>query len=1003
MKLKNVEDAYELSPLQQGLLFHSVYAPESGVYVLQIEWLLRGEINLKAFEHAWQQAVNRHSSLRTCFVWKNLDKPLQVVRQSVKLSITIEDWSELSDSEQQARLLDFLKADRRRGFELSRAPLLRLALLRLDDEHHRLIWSNHHLLLDGWSGPLILKEVFMLYQGLCWNEPVQLAQPRPYRDYIFWLQSQSLEKAERYWREKLRGLRSPTTLALRRGAVVRAGERDERAEGEHEVQWLKFSASETAELNAASRRYQVTLNTIAQGAWSILLSRYSGERDVVFGTTVAGRPAELRGVEQMVGLFINTLPVRVRINERERVSELLEGLQAEAVETRQYEHSPLIEVAKWSEMPRGIPLFESILAFENFPTDASFGEQMKQSTGLEALDFKAHGRGSHALAAVVYPEQELQVKIEYEPDQFDDETISRMLGHFRQLLKAIATDPQQRICDLPLLTESERHQLLWELNDTAAEFPQDVCLHQLIEQQVARTPAATAVVCEGERLSYSELNARANRLAHRLQELGIGPEQRVGILLEHSPETMVAVLGILKAGGAYVGLDPQWPVERFAFALADAGARLLLTHSQFRSAWEGSQTLHCPVLFLDEEEAGLAELPATNLTNHVTPAGLAYLIYTSGSTGRPKAVMGEHRQVINYIHAISARLGLGPGAYAVHQSLAVDAPVTYLFAALMWGGTLHLIGRERASDAEQLGDYMQQEQVDFFKIAPSYLAALLAAATPEKIMPRRVLIVGGEAFGRGLAEQALRLGGGACKVVNHYGPTETTVGVLTYQVEPGEGERDAAATLPLGRPMSNMRVYVLDEHLLPAPIGVVGELYVGGAGVARGYLGRPELTAEKFVPDMYGGAAGARLYRTGDVGRWAPDGNVEFLGRIDHQVKIRGYRVEVEEVETVLEEHPAVRTAVVEARATWCGRKAASPLRLMVAIPHTKRLVSASYETGRASGCRITWCLWRGLSWMSYRERRREKLIEKRYPRPIGKPEICRNNLVQPHAHHMKS
>jgi NRPS condensation-like uncharacterized protein len=328
MKLKNVEDVYELSPLQQGLLFHSLYAPDSGVYVQQTEWLLRGEINLKAFEQAWQQAVNRHSSLRTCFVWEDLDKPLQVVRQSVKLRIALEDWSELSASEQQARLLDFLAADRRRGFELSRAPLLRLALLRLDEQRHRLIWSNHHLLLDGWSIPLLLKEVFILYQGLCRNEPVQLAPVRPYRDYISWLQNQSLEQAERFWREKLRGLTSPTTLARGRGAVARDGERSEGAEGEHREQWLSLSAAETAELNAAARRYQVTLNTIAQGAWSILLSRYSGEQEVVFGTTLAGRPAELRGVEQMVGLFINTLPMRVRINERERVSELLKGLQA---------------------------------------------------------------------------------------------------------------------------------------------------------------------------------------------------------------------------------------------------------------------------------------------------------------------------------------------------------------------------------------------------------------------------------------------------------------------------------------------------------------------------------------------------------------------------------------------------------------------------------------------------------------------------------------------------
>ncbi|HKP82391.1 MAG TPA: amino acid adenylation domain-containing protein, partial [Pyrinomonadaceae bacterium] len=512
---------------------------------------------------------------------------------------------------------------------------------------------------------------------------------------------------------------------------------------------------------------------------------------------------------------------------------------------------------------------------------------------------------------------ELEGAFTVNTDLFDLDTATRMARYFERVLRAATADSHQRLSRLSLLNSEERRLLLTGWNDTKTNYGPARCLHQLFEEQAARTPEATAVVCEGERLSYSELNERANRLAHRLRELGIGPEQRVGILLEHSPETMVAVLGIHKAGGAYVGLDPQWPAERLSFALTDGGARLLLTHSQFRSAWDGWQTLQCPVLFLDEEEAGLAELPVTNPTSHVTPDGLAYLIYTSGSTGRPKAVMGEHRQVVNYIRAVSERLGLGSGSYAVHQSLAVDAPVTYLFAAFMWGGTLHLIGRDRASDAERLGDYIRQEQVDYFKIAPSYLAALLVGAEPEKIMPRRVLMVGGEAFGRGLAEQALRLGGGSCKVINHYGPTETTVGCLTYEVELGGG--DAGATLSLGRPMSNMSIYVLDEHMMPVPVGVVGELYVSGAGVARGYLGRPELTAEKFVPDTFSGEAGARMYRTGDVARWAPDGTVEFLGRIDHQVKIRGYRVEIEEIETVLEEHPGVRTAVVEARTDGRG------------------------------------------------------------------------------------
>ncbi|HKP82394.1 MAG TPA: amino acid adenylation domain-containing protein, partial [Pyrinomonadaceae bacterium] len=531
----NIEDILSLSPMQKGLLFHSLYAPDSGVYFQQVHCVLRGNLNIEAFKEAWQQALNRHSILRTSFFWEEeLKEPVQVVNREVTLSIELEDWSELTAAEQQSRLVDFLEADRRRGFELSRAPLLRLALLRLDDQRHRLIWSHHHLLLDGWSIPLLLKEVFIFYEGLCRNEPVQLAQARPYGDYISWLQSQSLEEAERYWREKLRGLTSPTTIA-------RAGERSAGAEGEYRGQRLHLSEAETAELSAVARRHQLTLNTVVQGAWSILLSRYSGEREVVFGTTVAGRPAELDGVEQMVGVFINTLPMRVRINEGERVSEWLRGLQAEAVEMRQYEYSPLIDVTKWSEMPRGTPLFESLFVFDNYPVNnSSSPSQASEIPTIEDVGY--YRRANYPLMLIVAPDTELRWTLSYEADLFDEEMISRLLGHFRQLLRVIAADPQQTVSDLSLLSDSERHQLLREFNDTAAEFPQDVCLHELIEQQVTRTPEQTAVVFEEKQVSYRELNERANQLAHHLHALGVKAESPVGILLERSVEMVVALL-----------------------------------------------------------------------------------------------------------------------------------------------------------------------------------------------------------------------------------------------------------------------------------------------------------------------------------------------------------------------------------------------------------------------------------------------------------------------------
>ncbi|HEU4874945.1 MAG TPA: amino acid adenylation domain-containing protein, partial [Pyrinomonadaceae bacterium] len=914
MKLKNVEDIYDLSPIQQGLLFHSLYAPDSGVYVQQIEWVLRGELNLKAFEQAWQQVVNRHSTLRTCFFWEDLDKPLQVVRQSVKLRIAIDDWSELSASEQQSRLVSFLEADRRRGFELSRAPLLRLALVRLDDQRHRLILSNHHLLLDGWSIPLLLKEVFIFYQGVCRNEPVQLPQPRSYRDYIFWLQNQPLEEAERYWREKLRGLSSPTTLALGRGAVARVGERGEGAEGEYREQWLSLNAAETAELNAAARRHKLTLNTIAQGAWSILLSRYSGEQDVVFGMTVAGRPAGMRGVEQMVGLFINTLPLRVRINERERVSELLKGLQAEAVEMRQYEHSPLLEVAKWSEIPRGIPLFESVLAFENYPTDASFGEQIRQSTGLEVLDVKAHERGNHSLAAVVYPaEHELHFKIEYEHEQFDDETIRRMLEHFRQLLSAIITDPQQRVCDLQLLTDSEREQLLVEFNGTSAEFPQDVCLHQLIEQQVARTPEEVAVVLEEEEVSYRELNERANQLAHHLRSLGVGPEIRVGILLERSVEMVVALLGVLKAGGAYVPLDPEYPAERLRFMLEDSQVSVLITDGQL----EGTLPPHTAhLLRIDDEAEMLRQYKTSNPELVGVAENLAYIIYTSGSTGQPKGALITHASLVNYVTVISRDFGLTPSdGFAQIASASFDVAVEEIFPALVSGARVVLC-REIPYAKDFLG-VIARKKLTAFELPTAfwhewvYELSQSGEQLPECV---RLVVVGGE---KNLPDRFAtwqRLVDGHVSLIHVFGLTETTITSTTYKPSTANAAEDVKHSLPIGRPLANTQIRILDAQMRLAPIGVAGELYIGGPGVARGYNHRADLTAERFLPDLFSSEAGARMYRTGDLARYLENGEIEFIKRIDEQVKVRGYRIELGEVEAALREQEGVRECVVVAR-----------------------------------------------------------------------------------------
>jgi amino acid adenylation domain-containing protein/FkbM family methyltransferase len=903
-----------LSFAQQRLWFLNQWEPSSPFYNSPSVLRLSGRLELPVLHRTLVELVRRHEILRTSFPSVG-GRPRQRIAETLLPALPMVDLSALDPEVAQHAAATLAQDEARRPFDLSTGPLLRATLLRLAADDHVLFFTTHHIVSDGWSIGVLVKNVAALYQAYERGLESPLAELSvQYADYAVWqrewLSGEVLEQQLAYWRKQLAG--APPVLTLPtdhprprvqnyRGAALR----------------FVLSAELTTALKELSRRTGVTLFMTLLAGFKVLLWRLSGQEDISVGTGIANRTQ--REMEGVIGFFVNTLVMRTEIQGELSFNEFLTQVREVCLGAYGHQEVPFERLVEELRPERSLthsPLFQVMFVLQNAPFEPL------ELPGLRLSSFSSEQSTTKFDLRLSLSELKnggLEGTFTFNTDLFEPDTIHRMAVYLERVLGAAVADSQTPLSKLSLLNNEEQDLLLNEWNDTKTNYGPVRCLHELFEEQVARTPEATAVVCEGQRLSYSELNARANRLARRLWQLGVGPEQTVGILLDHSPETMVAVMGIHKAGGAYVGLDPQWPVERFAFALADAGARLLLTHSKLRSEWKDWRSLPCPVLFLDEEEAGLADLPATNPTSHVTPDGLAYLIYTSGSTGRPKAVMGEHRQVVNYIRAISERLGLGPGSYAVHQSLAVDAPVTYLFAAVMWGGTLHLIGRDRASDAESLGDYIQQEQIDYFKIAPSYLAALLATAEPEKIIPSRVLLVGGEAFGRGLAEQALRLGGGACKVVNHYGPTETTVGVLTYQVEESERSVDAGATLPIGRPLANTRVYVLDEHLLPVPVGVVGELFIGGADVARGYLGRPELTAEKFVPDTYGGEAGARLYRTGDVARWAPDGNVEFLGRIDHQVKIRGYRVEIEEIETVLEEHPAVRTAVVEARADGRG------------------------------------------------------------------------------------
>ncbi|HKP13854.1 MAG TPA: amino acid adenylation domain-containing protein, partial [Blastocatellia bacterium] len=882
---RQVEDIYELTPLQKGLLFHHLYAPNSGEYVIQTRMRMPRIADIEVVERSWQEVIERHAALRSEFVWEGLREPVQVVRRGVKLGVEHRDLRGQSAAQQEAAIGEYLGEDRRRGFELGEGPLLRLGVLRCGEQSYEIVLSHHHIIMDGWSTGIALGEALGIGKERA---------RRPYREYIEWLKRQDVRKAESYWRERLKGLQGPTRL----GAMKASAEQEK----EYAEQLLVLSAEATARLQGVAREQNLTLNTVVEGAWALLMSRYSGERDVVFGATVSGRPAELAGVEEMVGLFINTLPVRVGVDEQAEVGAWLRRLQQEQQEMREYEYSSLVEVQGWSEVGRSEPLFESLFVFENYPIDASMGGQAKRRGigGSQIIE-----RTNYPLTVTVAPGEGLGVKIIYDRGHYESELIQSVLRHLERILEEMSARPTGRVGEVEMLSEGERQQLLEEWNDTAVDFPGRPALHCLFQEQAVATPDRIALACGQEQLSYAELNGRANQLANYLRTLGAGPEVPVGILMRRRPELLIALLGVLKAGAIYVPIDPDYPRQRRQFILDDANVALLLTDSSI----EPEFALAAPVVRLDCDWEAISCHSAADPSCEVEAGNLAYLIYTSGSTGRPKGVAIQHGSALTLMHW--ARQSFRPEsreAVLASTSICFDLSVFELFTTLSWGGKVVL-----TNNALQLAESDYPIEVTLINTVPSAISELLRlGAVPRSV---RVVNLAGEALSRELVEQVYGLDH-VEELYNLYGPSEDTT-YSTYGLMP----RAAGQRVTIGRPVANTRAYILDEQLEPVPTGVRGELYLSGEGLARGYYGRAELTAERFVPNPFAHQAGERMYLTGDVCRWRADGEIEYVGRADHQVKVRGYRIELGEIESALRSQPGIAEAVVVAREEEGGRK----------------------------------------------------------------------------------
>ena len=902
--MTRVIDTYELSPMQAGMLFHAVSEGASGVDIEQLVATLHEPLDEVKFLRAWQRVANRHSILRSRLRWERLEVPVQDVVDEIQIPVEQFDWRAFGKAERDQKFQALLDSDRVRGFDLEHAPLMRLTIVRAEEREYWVLWTFHHILIDGRSFPLVLREVFAFYEAFSRGADLDLPLPRPYRDHIEWLRKLDMDSSKGYWQDALAGFRAPTPLV-----VTRDRQREQVNGTIRGAQEVRLSAALTTALNDRARDASVTVNTLLQGAWALLLHRYSGEPDIVFGATRACRGSTVSGAHGMVGLFINTLPMRVRIDPETEVVPWLQQLRARQVELRDYEHTPLVKVQGWSDVPRGTPLFESVLVFDDNTLDA----RLRSLGGAwSERRFQQRGQTNFPLTLAAYGDPELLLQLEYSRRRFDDDVVARMLDHLRTLLEGMAVHPQARLKDLRLLTQNEQHQLLAEWNDTNTDYPASASIQELFEAQAARTPEAVAVEYEGLRLTYGELNARANQLAHYLARHGVRPEVMVGICVERSLEMVVGILGILKAGGAYVPLDPEYPASRLSFMLEDTAAPVLLTQARLRDLlpqYEGR------TISLDTDWPQIARETQDDPNVRVSARNLAYVIYTSGSTGRPKGTSIEHRSVVRLVKSTNY-VELGPQeVFLQFAPISFDASTLEIWGSLLNGAKLVVCPAGLLS-LQELGRVIEERGVTTLWLTAALFHQMVDTQI-ESLRGVRQLLAGGETLSASHVRRMLEVIGGG-RLINGYGPTENTTFTCCHVMRAGTRIEH---TVPIGRPISNTWVYVLDRHRQPVPVGVYGELYIGGDGLAREYLHQPELTAEKFVPDPFSTTPGARLYRSGDLVRYLPEGNIEFLGRIDNQVKIRGYRIELGEIEAALSQHPAIREVAVLAREDTPGEK----------------------------------------------------------------------------------
>jgi amino acid adenylation domain-containing protein/non-ribosomal peptide synthase protein (TIGR01720 family) len=878
-KIKRV---YSLSPMQEGMLFHSIMNSESDAYFEQTIYDIEGDIDIQIFEEIWNALIAKYDVLRTIFIYEEINKPKQVVLRERKIKIHFQDISAMPESAQKNYINEFKEKDKKKKFNLSKDMLIRIAALKTKASSYKVIWSFHHILMDGWSLGIIINEFFSIYRGIKENRPLQLEEECPYFDYIKWLEKQNQEEGYSYWR---RYLETYENKALLPGKIIQSN-----AYQQKKLE-VRLDKEITVKLTDVVHKYNVTINSFFQTIWGILLQRYNNTDDVVFGAVVSGRPAQIPGIESAVGLFINTIPVRIRSNEARNFVELVLKVQDNALLSEKYSYLSLAQIQSNSLLK--LELIDHIMVFENYPQDEGNNNvaiREFQIKGMEAFE-----QTNYDFNILIVPGEELKINFQYNGTVYPEHLVTRVKDHFLNIIIQISDSPNINLEKIDILTEMEKHQILYDFNNTQVEYPKDKTIQELFEEQVSRTPDNVAIVYEDQKLTYKELNQRANQLARILRNKGAKSDSVIGILVKRSLEMIVGILGVLKAGAAYLPIDPEYPEDRINFMLEDSLSILLLTQHDLAAKLKNCKEL----IFLEPKE--LYQGDSSNLEKINNSTDLAYVIYTSGTTGKPKGVMIEHKSLINLCYWHNKNFMVEESDRATcYAGFGFDASVWETIPYLLVGASIYIIKEENRLDLEKLNLYFETNHItisflptqvceQFMKIQNHSLRSLLTGGDRLRIFSKRNY-----------------------QLFNNYGPTENTV--VTTSVKIAD-----SLNIPIGKPIFNTKIFILDKDKNLQPIGIPGELCISGESLARGYLNHPKLTAEKFIANPF--IPGTKMYRTGDLARWLPDENIEFLGRMDHQVKIRGYRIELGEIENRLLEHERIKESVVIDRTDSQGNK----------------------------------------------------------------------------------